>query len=106
MTEADVEQVIQRAREQFPGATPRVISDNGPRSIAKDFKEFIRACGMSHARAAPYYPQSDGKIEHWHRIPKEDCIRPGTPLSLEDARRIVARFVEHDNTIRLHSAIG
>jgi transposase InsO family protein len=106
MTEADVEQIIQRAREKFPDAKPRIISDNGPQFIAKDFKEFIRVCGMSHARTSPYYPQSNGKIERWHRILKEDCIRPGTPLSLEDAQRIVARFVEHYNTVRLHSAIG
>src|SRR5262249_4327092 len=106
MTEADVEQIIQRAREKFPDARPRIISDNGPQFIAKDFKEFIRVCGMSHARTSPYYPQSNGKIERWHRILKEDCIRPGTPLSLEDAQRLVARFVEHYNTVRLHSAIG
>jgi len=106
MTEADVEQIIQRAREKFPKAKPRIISDNGPQFIAKDFKEFIRVCGRSHARTSPYYPQSNGKIERWHRILKEDCIRPGTPLSLEDAQRLVARFVEHYNTVRLHSAIG
>ena len=106
MTEADVEQIIQRAREKFPGATPRIISDNGPQFIARDFKEFIRLCGMTHARASPYYPQSNGKIERWHRILKEECIRPGTPLTLEDARRIVGTFVDHYNTVRLHSAIG
>jgi len=106
MTEADVEQIIQRAREKFPDVTPRIISDNGPQFIARDFKEFIRICGMTHARTSPYYPQSNGKIERWHRILKEECIRPGTPLTLEDARRIVAKFVEHYNTVRLHSAIG
>jgi transposase InsO family protein len=106
MTEADVEQIVQRARERFPGVTPRIISDNGPQFIARDFKEFIRICGMSHVRTSPYYPQSNGKIERWHRILKEECIRPGTPLTLEDARRIVGKFVEHYNTVRLHSAIG
>jgi putative transposase len=106
MTEADVEQIVQRAREKFPGVTPRIISDNGPQFIARDFKEFIRICGMTHVKTSPYYPQSNGKIERWHRILKEDCIRPGTPLSLEDARRIVAQFVEHYNTVRLHSALG
>ncbi len=106
MTEADVEQIIQRAREKFPGVTPRIISDNGPQFIARDFKEFIRICGMTHARTSPYYPQSNGKIERWHRILKEECIRPGTPLTLDDARRIVGKFVEHYNTVRLHSAIG
>ena len=37
---------------------------------------------------------------------KSECIRPGTPLSLEDARRLVADYVEHYNKVRLHSAIG
>jgi len=106
MTEADVEQIIQRAREKFPDAKPRIISDNGPQFIARDFKEFIRICGMTHVKTSPYYPQSNGKIERWHRILKEECIRPGTPLTLEEARRIVARFVEHYNNVRLHSAIG
>ncbi|MFH1109766.1 MAG: transposase family protein, partial [Planctomycetota bacterium] len=36
MTEAEVEIVVQRAREKFPGVTPRIISDNGPQFIAKD----------------------------------------------------------------------
>jgi transposase InsO family protein len=106
MTEVDVEQIVQRARERFPGVTPRIISDNGPQFVAKDFKEFIRVCGMTHVRTSPYYPQSNGKIERWHRTIKGDCIRPQTPLSLEDARRIVARYVEQYNTVRLHSAIG
>jgi putative transposase len=106
MTEVDVEQIVQRARERFPGVTPRIISDNGPQFIARDFKEFIRLCGMTHVRTSPYYPQSNGKIERWHRILKEECIRPGTPLTLEDARRIVGKFVEYYNTVRLHSAIG
>lgn len=106
MTEADVEQILQRAREKFPGATPRVITDNGPQFIARDFKEFIRVCGMTHVRTSPYYPQSNGKIERWHRTIKGDCIRTETPLTLEDARRIVARYVDHYNNARLHSAIG
>jgi transposase InsO family protein len=106
MTEADVEIVLQGAKEKFPTAAPRVISDNGPQFIAKDFKEFIRICGMTHVRTSPYYPQSNGKLERWHKSLKSECIRPGTPLSLEDARRLVAGYVEHYNTARLHSAIG
>ena len=106
MTEDDAEIVVQRAREKFPGENPRIISDNGPQFIAKDFKQFIRICGMTHVRTSPYYPQSNGKKERWFGTLKRECIRPGTPLSLEDARRLVARFVEHYNTVRLHSAIG
>jgi putative transposase len=106
MTEADVEIILQRAKEKVPEAKPRIISDNGPQFIAKDFKEFIRISGMTHVRISPHYPQSNGKIERWHQSLKRECIRPGTPLSVEDARRIVAVYVEHYNNVRLHSAIG
>jgi transposase InsO family protein len=106
MTEADIQTILQRARELFPDATPRIISDNGPQFIARDFKEFIRVCGMTHVKTSPYYPQSNGKVERWHRTLKGDCIRTETPLSLEDARRVVARYVGYYNTVRLHSALG
>ena len=98
MTEPEVETIVQRAREKFPGAQPRIISDNGPQFIAKDFKEFIRIAGMTHVRTSPYYPQSNGKLERFHRTIKHDCIRQKTPLSLEDARRVVGEFVERYNS--------
>jgi transposase InsO family protein len=106
MKEADVEVVLQRARETFPEARPRIISDNGPQFVAKGFKEFIRLSGMTHVRTSPYYPQSNGKLERWHGTLKRDCLRPGVPLSIEEARRLVAQFVEHYNRTRLHSALG
>jgi putative transposase len=106
MTEGQIEIILQKARERFPDARPRIISDNGPQFIARDFKQFIRICGMTHVRTSPYYPQSNGKLERFHKTLKSECIRPKTPLCLADARRIVAGYVEHYNTIRLHSAIG
>jgi transposase InsO family protein len=106
MQEIDVETILQRAREAYPGATPRIITDNGPQFIAKDFKEFIRIAGMTHVKTSPYHPQSNGKLERWHKTLKGDCIRVQVPLSLDDARRIVANFVAYYNDVRLHSAIG
>jgi putative transposase len=106
MTEADIEIILERAKERYPGVKPRVISDNGPQFITKDFKEFIRISGMTHVRTSPYYPQSNGKIERWHKSLKGECIRPRTPLSLEDARRLVKSYVEHYKNVRLNSAIG
>jgi len=100
MLESDAEIVVERAREKSPGENPRIISDNGPQFIAKDFKQFIRLCGMTHVTTSPYYPQSNGKKERWFGTLKRECIRPGTPLSLEEARRLVARFIEHYNTVR------
>ncbi|MFC1835274.1 IS3 family transposase [Thermodesulfobacteriota bacterium] len=106
MKESDVEIILQKAKEKVPDAGPRIITDNGPQFIAKDFKEFIRISGMTHVRTSPGYPQSNGKIERWHQSLKRECIRPGTPLSLDDARRIVTGYVDYYNNARLHSAIG
>lgn len=51
MKETDIEIIIQRARELFPGTAPRIISDNGPQFIAREFKEFITLCGMTGTRS-------------------------------------------------------
>jgi len=106
MTEAEIEIILQKSKEKYPEAKPRIISDNGPQFIARDFKEFIRISGMTHVRTSPYYPQSNGKIERWHKSLKGECIRPGTPLTQDDARRLIGEYVEHYNTVRLHSATG
>jgi putative transposase len=75
MKEADVERILERAKEKYPEAKPRIISDNGPQFLAHDFKEFIRIPGMTHVRTSPLYPQSNGKIERWHKSLKWECIR-------------------------------
>ena len=106
MTEQDVELTLQRAKEQFPNARPRIITDNGPQFIARDFKEFIRLSEMTHVRTSPYYPQSNGKLERWNHSFKAEGFRPGVPLSLEDGLRVAARYIAYYNTERLHSAIG
>lgn len=106
MKEVDVEIILQRACERYPKARPRIISDNGPQFIAADFKSFVRLAGMTHVRISPGYPQSNGKLERWHRTAKSTAIRPRPPRSLEEARAAVHEFVEHYNNRRLHSAIG
>jgi transposase InsO family protein len=105
MTELDVECILQRAREKYPEARPRIISDNGPQFIAGEFKTFIRVCGMTHVRTSPYYPQSNGKLERWHKSVKSEAIRPANPATLEEAVRILDTYVQHYNCVRLHSAL-
>jgi putative transposase len=61
---------------------------------------------MTHLRTSPNYPQSNGKLERWHKSLKSECIRPGTPLSLEDAKRLIQQYVDRYNYLRLHRAIG
>jgi len=106
MTEQDVECILERARERFSGAKPRIISDNGPQFISRDFKEYIRVTGMTHVRTSPYYPQSNGKLERLNKTVKSEAVRVGNPGSLDEARKLVGKFVDHYNNVRLHSAIG
>ena len=63
-------------------------------------------CAHRRMRTSPYYPQSNGKLERWHQSVKCECIRPLTPLRLEDARRLIQRYVDYYDGVRLHSAIG
>jgi putative transposase len=61
---------------------------------------------MTHVRTSPSYPQSNGKLERWHESLKSECIRPRTPLSLQDAKRLIQQYVDRYNNVRSHSAIG
>jgi len=106
MTERDVQTIVQRGLEKFPTAKPRIISDNGPQFIARDFKEFIRLTGVTHVRTSPYYPQSNGKLERWHGTLKSERFRLAAPQTLDEARSVVKSFVAHYNDVRLHSALG
>jgi transposase InsO family protein len=105
MKEWEVETIVQRGLEKFPGVTPRIISDNGPQFIARDFKSFVRIQGLTHVRTSPYYPQSNGKLERWHGSVKQECIRPKCPATLDEARTQVQTYVDYYNHVRLHSAI-
>jgi len=61
---------------------------------------------MTHVRTSPYYPQSNGKLERFHATIKGERIRPGVPLSFDEARTMAEKFIAHCNHVRLHSAIG
>jgi transposase InsO family protein len=106
MTERDVETIVQRALERHPAEKPRIISDNGPQFIARDFKEFIRLTGVTHVRTSPFYPQSNGKLERWHGSLKRECVRPAAVSTLDEAQHRISSYVAHYNTVRLHSALG
>lgn len=105
MQEYDVEMVIQRAIEKYPDAKANLISDNGPQYISRDFKEFIRESGLNHVKISVGYPQSNGKLERFHKTIKEEKIRKTAMLNEDDARKQIDEFIMYYNEERLHSGV-
>jgi transposase InsO family protein len=105
MTEYDVELTVQKALEKHPGEKPRIISDNGGQYISKDFKDYIKQAGLRHTRTSVAYPQSNGKIERFHRSIEDECIRKKSMISMKDAVNIMASYIEYYNNERLHSSL-
>lgn len=106
MKEEDIEMTLQRAVEKYPHAKPRVISDNGKQFVAQDFKEYIRLMEMTHVTTSLHYPQSNGKLERYHRTIKSECVRPAGFSELEQATLQMRQYVDYYNIKRLHSALG
>ena len=105
MTEKDIEITIQRAKEKYPDEKPRIITDNGRQFLANDFKEFIKHAGFTHTRTSVAYPQSNGKIERFHRSLEDECIRRNSMISMKDALKTMQEYVDQYNKTRLHSSL-
>lgn len=108
METSDVELVIQRALDALPKGAPRprIISDNGSQYVSGQFKTFLRNTGCAHSKARVRHPQSNGKIERWHKTIKSECVRRVALGSLDEARLILAKYVQEYNETRLHSALN
>lgn len=105
MQEFDVQITLQRSLEKYPDAKPRIITDNGSQFISKDFAEYLKQAGLQHIRTSIAYPQSNGKIERYHRTIHEECFSSKSMINLEDARKQVAGYIDYYNKERLHSSL-
>ena len=108
MTSTDVEIVLERALAKLPPGTsrPRLITDNGSQYVSAQVKTYLRERDISHSRSRPHHPQSNGKIERFHKTLKGECVRVTAMTDLEEARHLISQYVEEYNTQRLHSALN
>ena len=83
---------------------PRLLSDNGPAYVSKDLRDYLAEQGMTHTRGRPYHPQTQGKIERYHRSMKNvvKLQHYYFPWELEAA---VRDFVTYYNHRRCHESL-
>jgi transposase InsO family protein len=108
METTDAERVVRTAIEKTglkKDERPRLLSDNGSCFISAEFQAFVKDELNSHVRGAPYHPQTQGKIERYHRTMKnvvklENYYFPG------DLRKQLHLFVEYYNNKRYHESLN
>ncbi len=84
---------------------PRLLSDNGPAYLSGELREYLGERRMTHTRGAPYHPQTQGKIERYHRTMKNvvKLQHYYFPWELEAALR---DFVAYYNNERFHESLN
>ena len=108
METTDAERVVRTAIRKTglkKDERPRLLSDNGSCFISAEFQGFVNDELNSHVRGAPYHPQTQGKIERYHRTMKnvvklENYYFPG------DLRRHLHLFVQYYNNERYHESLN
>jgi len=98
LAETGVDQVTVRHR-------PRLLSDNGPCYVSQELSDYLQEKEMAHTRGKPYHPQTQGKIERYHRTMK-NVVKLRNYYQSEVLEREIGRFVEHYNNERVHESLG
>ena len=104
MTAAAVRVVLQDA-VQKTDAHPEVVTHNGSQFTAKDFKDLVRDFELEHIRIRTYHPESNGKIERFHRSTR-DALDEVELRNLGRARELIGRWVHYYNGTRLHASLN
>ena len=104
MRAADIRLVLQEAMERT-GARPEIITDNGSQFTSKDFRALVRQFELQHIRIRTYHPESNGRIERFHRSTRE-ALSEEELGNLTRARAIIGRWVTYYNENRLHAGLS
>jgi transposase InsO family protein len=111
MSAADVKQTLDTALaatglEQVKVRhRPRLLSDNGPCYVSKELQEYLQEKEMAHTRGQPYHPQTQGKIERYHRTMK-NVVKLRNYYQPEELERELAAFVRYYNEERVHESLA
>ena len=84
---------------------PRLLTDNGSCYISGEFKKFIEDVDLGHVQGAPYHPQTQGKIERYHRTMK-NVVKLENYFFPDELRAALESFVHYYNNERYHESLG
>ena len=83
---------------------PRLLSDNGPAYLSGELRDYLGERGMGHTRGAPYHPQTQGKIERYHRTMK-NVVKLQHYYFPEELKMALKDFVAYYNNERYHESL-
>jgi len=107
MESGDAKRAIRQALDKTglqEDKRPRLLSDNGSCYVSNEFKKFIKDEKMGHVKGAPYHPQTQGKIERYHRTMK-NIVKLENYYFPDDLRTRIEDFVDYYNNHRYHESL-
>ena len=108
MKTPDVERNVEAAliKTGLPeGRRPKILSDNGSCYISEDIKAFMKEKGITQVHGAPNHPQTQGKIERYHRSMK-NVVKLHHYYSLSDLKKAIDEYIEYYNNERYHESLN
>lgn len=84
---------------------PKLLSDNGSCYLSKELGIFLDEFEIKHVRGRPNHPQTQGKIERYHRTMK-NVIKLEHYYSPDQLRYRLKEFVKYYNDQRYHESLN
>ena len=106
MRAQEIAEIIAVALEKVPGKKPRIVRDNGSQFLAKEWREVIRHFELEEIPIRVRHPESNGRIERYHRSVREEAFGDRELEDLYQARDLLRQWVSYYNQERLHSALN
>ena len=106
MQASEVADIIATALEKVPGKRPRIVRDNGSQFVSKDWREVIRHFEIEEIPIRVRHPESNGRIERYHRSVREEGLGDQEREDYYQARDLLELWVKYYNHDRLHSALN
>jgi putative transposase len=112
MTSDDMIRILNRAMfktgmfEKPIDQRPILVSDNGTQLVSKSFTSFLKEWNIKHIRTAVKHPETNGKIEVFHKTVKyENVYVKDLYQSYYEAKEDIDNYIKYYNSERLHQGI-